>query len=365
MRDFSRPNNFSLGILALLGLILYLSPNGEKFEIFPFRTSRRAALRNLKGDDRVKAVMLFSFPMTGANQVMEYFQEVTGVSGASVFGNFLRLRDGRLVREARKSIPINWEKASGPFLYTLQYDAPQPGQKTLVRSHCGGTCTSCLPRSYIVGRGIFYANCFNSFRYDGRSTTVRTLDKSQWEKSIHLIRNPFDTIAMRFLNELERNPKLADTYSADREGFQLWCEHQDTDARQTDRESRWFTDPDEWGLMTKMICRAETYKFIQFYNNLFYTMNQVGKGIDKNLKIEKALFHYEDFGSPEALTRLMDFTGYPVTREAKKIPFDVNVGLSHYFSETQQEAMKNYINYKATVPTKIALARYLEIGPSM
>lgn len=125
--------------------------------------------------------------------------------------------------------PLYSNSPEGPFL--LNVNKTLPSKYILTKTHCGGRCIKCGPDKYMEDEVSFKSRCAQGSR---KNEAYRDNKETVWydpllaQRSIHLIRDPFDNLVSNYHLERKNWVKgnqswLTEKYSNDAEGFRQWC----------------------------------------------------------------------------------------------------------------------------------------------
>ena len=177
-----------------------------------------------------------------------------------------------------------------------------------VVSHCGGYCSGCNPGRYILRRDDFIATCSATIRFtpdiglDGPILNSGTYENTKYtaaliQKALIVIRNPFHVIQDRFLQyshhyekghtaqrSINDHDEWYTKYQLNINGFHTYCMNEQH--RYVDEEKKWFEFDDLTALTNVTTCHAEFYRWVQWYNLLFDSLDY--------LNIPHEILHYED-----------------------------------------------------------------------
>jgi hypothetical protein len=143
-----------------------------------------------------KVTWLMSFPNSGTSFTGELIKQVTKSRTASNYGNGNYDASGW-------SVPIHKGDYRGPFFVDPPKDngIVYENEFIMTKTHCGGYCQNCHPKSYNMTVASFEQSCLKGNRVwteDGEKVSEKTAyPKDMVKKAIHVIRDPFDNIVSR------------------------------------------------------------------------------------------------------------------------------------------------------------------------
>jgi hypothetical protein len=98
-------------------------------------------------------------------------------------------------------IPVFADQPEGPFWMdpNAHPEYTYPSDYVLVKTHCGGRCTSCPPERYSETMYSFRRKCLLGTRSSQKPDGTKVYEESPYPedrivKAIHVIRNPFGTL---------------------------------------------------------------------------------------------------------------------------------------------------------------------------
>lgn len=288
----------------------------------------------------------FGFPQSGNTYVFHLIHSVTDRATATNYGFSVMDLEGNVHVAIHDSVRVYGD--SGPALYTSKFLEP-PDTRILTWASSDGTCRNCHPRKYMYNYGRFREMCWEgTVMQDGRQVAVK-YNPELVKSAVHLYRDPFDNIVLRFWAEREtmaagNHLTWLQRYPPTHAGFQSWCN--DRDAEWYDVENAWY-GAETMQKAEGVICRQEFYKYIMFHNNIVRTR------LAYNLPT--FVLKYEDFflNYEKTLSNIVSFLGLPMLREPPEK--DVQVGFSErYYTDENREAAKNLMR-------SLALPKVLEV----
>ena len=308
---------------------------------------------------------LMSFPNSGTTYTSLLIHELTHTTTANVYGSiyFTQNRDKKgsfkVIRESKSSLPIYFDRASGPYMLS---DYPLPTRSTLssskksyenhplilTKTHCSGYCHDCTPARYVSTKSQFFQGCRTGLKVtvtdsevqnnaNNPNTNVNNIPPNQEtqrtitketvrhdptlvKKAVHLIRNPFDNVAARFhhawkLGRTEEITNIKDQYAFDTEGFHNYCAF--LDKKYIPREREWYSSQ-TFELAQRIPCHAEFYRYIQWHNLAFETTRET-------MNIPSIVISYEHYKHhlDATIGRLLQFLNLQqLNFEAPKFEFN-------------------------------------------
>lgn len=295
----------------------------------------------------------FGFPQSGNTYVFHILHSVTDKATATNYGFSVMDLEGKVHAAIHDSVRVYGE--SGPALYTSKF-LETPDTRILTWASSDGACRNCHPRKYMYNYGRFRELCWEgTIMKDGNQVAVK-YNPELVKSAVHLYRDPFDNIVLRFW--AEREAKAAgnhiswlERYPPTHTGFQSWCNERD--AEWYDVENAWY-GPETMKLAEGVICRQEFYKYIMFHNNIARTR------LAYNLPT--FVIKYEDFHLEyeKTISNLVAFMGLPLLREPPEK--DVQVGFSdRYFTDEHRAASKKLMRSLALPKVLDVLDQYDEV----
>jgi len=301
---------------------------------------------------RPEVAWLMSFPNSGTSYTLSVVRRSTQTTTATNYGR------EKMYEESSVSYhPLHPE---GPFIHKL--DLKLPSTYILTKTHCGGYCSDCPPRLYIINKEDFQTACLSgkSEDKDGNREAV-SYDIDAIRKAVYLIRNPFDNIVSRFHlihNEKVKKEKSGNDdatkwlkeHPRDEKGFQKWC--QATDKKYEKHEKEAFPQALQY---PGILCQSEIIKYIQWHN--------LAAEILEDNEIPIHLIHYEDYKYhfDDTLEGTLDFLQLSNKGELKDFHLS---DYSIYFSEDEREPSIKLIEELATASTLEKMQRYIKTTSS-
>jgi len=178
------------------------------------------------------------------------------------------------------------------------------------------------------------------------------------QKTVIMVRNPFDTIEERFFYSTR-------TYATDKEwiprfepnprGFHDFCA--EAEEKYDSEEQRWY-QPAVYEASRGVPCHNEFFKLIQWYNYAFQTIEQMG--------LESKLVYYEDLADKDsfasyAVDMLAFFEMTPVVNPTGNQPPLVTQGPTNYLNSEEKSKSKTFIDILAESKTTAALSKYFSL----
>jgi hypothetical protein len=138
-----------------------------------------------------------SFPNSGTSFTSKLIKKVTKSRTASNYGKSNYDASGW-------SVPIHAGDYRGPFFVDppKNHETLYENEFIMTKTHCGGYCQNCRPKSYDMTAESFEASCLKSHRVwieDGKKVYEQIVYPGDFvKKAIHVIRDPFDNIVSRY-----------------------------------------------------------------------------------------------------------------------------------------------------------------------
>lgn len=331
----------------------------------------------VKIDDGPKIAWLMTFPGAGTTYTTFLVKQASNTTSATNYGN-------EYLNENKESVPL-YSDISGPYLWQDEniQGLNVPSTYILTKTHCGGRCQDCPPRSYIEDVDSFMLQCLRapkvisidkelSSTMDSNKRIVRRIavakgvfqslvldsyDTSIVKKMVHVIKNPYDNVISRFHHEYKslglvqsnQKAKVVFGYKHNNEGFQEWCKKQDKKFINAEQEMYGHY----YALTKNVPCHAEFYRYVQWHNLAFELADK--------LNIKSYVFNYEDFKSKqeEIITEILDYLELPIVDNALSnlMPFRLDNFRDHY-SNKQMDAVAIYIRSLSSEKTWSYVCRY-------
>eukprot|EP00586_Coscinodiscus_wailesii_P000217 CAMPEP_0172481524 /NCGR_PEP_ID=MMETSP1066-20121228/7454_1 /TAXON_ID=671091 /ORGANISM="Coscinodiscus wailesii, Strain CCMP2513" /LENGTH=351 /DNA_ID=CAMNT_0013243891 /DNA_START=175 /DNA_END=1230 /DNA_ORIENTATION=+ len=307
---------------------------------------------------------MIGFPWAGQNFVQHAVHEMTRKATAINYGNAFMRSSGEMAINVISSIPLYKDDYSGPFSISAVYKFPEEGY-VLTRSYCAGHCLECLPKDYIIpSKQIFEFQCNAGVRFStelpkGQRETITSYTSDKVKKYVILVRDPFDHIASRYENEIDRHQLydpfgIADQLIPEKIGFEAYCNYVDNklfggNVREIDEE--FFLDEEVYGLSQDVPCYADFYRLVQWYN---YALEMLD---DYDLPTHYVYFENIKKSAKDELYKITEFLELEVVEE----PRSVLAGLlwrGPYYDQVKRAAITEFIKHFATESTWNLLSRY-------
>jgi len=240
----------------------------------------------------------------------------------------------------------------GPFLINSEKDLPP--KYIMTKTHCGGRCNVCGPRSYLETAESFLNMCATGSRIVNASSYQSTTGKYQQitaqipitydpnivSRAIHLVRNPFNNLVSNF--HLERHSKIRkqdtkwlNNYPNDRTGFRRWCHDKEERYKYEERSEMYYhkfslSMHELFGIVP---CHSSFYTYAAWHNHTNTILTTLG--------IPSIILWYEEYETKfdESVKKLSEFLELPI--DAMAHPFEPGKDYVDYFTlEERQNAMK-------------------------
>ena len=295
-------------------------------------------------------VWMFGFPQSGSAYIFHLIHVITKTATATNFGH--SVMDLKGVVHVAKHDSYRVYDGAGPALLSANI-LENPQKRILTWASADGACRNCHPRKYMYNYARFRELCWEgSILENGQQVAVK-YNPEYVKSAVHLFRDPFDNIVLRFWAEREEMQILGHNtwlkrYPSSSDGFQTWCT--DRDAEWYDVEKAWYGE-ETMKLAEGVICRQEFYKYIMFHNNVVRTRQSYNLPTFL-LKYEDLYLEYED-----AIGKLVEFLELPTVRQPP--PRDMEVGFSEpYFTEVNREATNLFMMSLALPKVATVLKEY-------
>lgn len=297
-----------------------------------------------------KYAWLMSFPNSGTSYTMKLVRHVSNRTTATNYRKYPVTNE-----EASDYLPkiITVENGGNnelePFVSNdNSLDLPPSGY-LLTKTHCGGRCSSCAPRTYMESREEFLEHCLelqfevqaaddDDAGTQGQKYSI-AYSPSQIEKAVHLFRSPFDNAISRFhLHRLHETEEWQKNHPKNAEGFQLYCEEMNKlnaeEEKKIDMSFNGATGFEELQVNSDIVpCRAEFHRYISWHENVL-------KITSMELSIPTHIVYYEDYRDDfeTAITDLLNFLELPRLKDTTP-PFHISDYSDHFTEEQRSEAI--------------------------
>jgi hypothetical protein len=264
---------FLLTIAALLSILTFhinvcqeVESSTSDHVIYEINHQKNTAFEGFPNDpnplmDSPKVAWLMSFPNSGTSFTMELVGQASNRSTATNYGLECDFdRNG-------ENVPLYVNSPNGP--YVAHPDKGLPDHYILTKTHCGGRCADCGPKSYLETKESFVDMCGK-----GAHVSISNMakvhvkyDPTLAQRAIHLVRNPFNNIVSNF--HLERHTKAKKgkgdwlkRYPNNSSGFRKWCS--DIDQKYAKEEASVRLIPDSIiHMFDGLPCHKAFYAFAQ------------------------------------------------------------------------------------------------------
>mmetsp|Transcript_7891 Transcript_7891/g.12338 ORF Transcript_7891/g.12338 Transcript_7891/m.12338 type:complete len:382 (+) Transcript_7891:246-1391(+) len=309
-------------------------------------------------DEGLGIAWLMSFPNSGTSFTSKLVRHVTALSTATNYGE--ESEGGLGIFDSNK--PPFWLDPHSISSYS------RPTKLVLTKTHCGGRCELCGPKTYIESPHSFLMQCLsgrgiNDLNATKHVSNVMGYEKSLVRKAVHLIRSPFDNIVSRFHLEIhtskkekarnhQRNLGSMLNYTEDSVGFRSFCAMLDQTYHNEEKHSRWIDDR-AMSVMKDVPCRADIVRYVQWHNLAFV--------VTRDLGIPTMELHYEDYQTEfeEIVEQLVKFLETDVNGEV----IDFVIGKSYakdYFTPKERLAIRDGVEQLAMQETWDNIHHYFE-----
>lgn len=293
---------------------------------------------------------LFGFPQSGSAYLLHLVHVVSHRATATNYGH--NVMDLKGVVHIAKHDSVRAYGTAGPALLTSGVLDP-PNKRMLTWASADGACRNCHPRKYMYNYARFREMCWEGSIMSGGSQIPAKYDPDYVKSAVHLYRDPFDNILLRFWTEreemtIQNHETWLNRYPPSHEGFQQWCS--DRDAEWYDVEKAWYGE-ETMNLAEGVICRQEFYKYVMYHNNVYRTRHAYS--------LPTLVLKYEDLYTDYEGTigKLVNFLDLPVHRQPPLK--DVQIGFSKsYYTNNQREAAHRLMKSLALPKVGLILDEY-------
>lgn len=327
----------------------------DSFEVTPHASDREIARFLSNFDMEIPGVTpslvwMFGFPQSGAAYIFHLIHVITKTATATNFGH--SVMDLKGIVHVAKHDSYRVYGTGGPALLSANI-LDVPDKRILTWASADGACRNCHPRKYMYNYARFRELCWEGSILDNGQQVAVKYNPEYVKSAVHLFRDPFDNIVLRFWAEREEMQILGHNtwlkrYPSSSDGFQTWCN--DRDAEWYDVEKAWYGE-DTMKMAEGVICRQEFYKYIMFHNNVVRTR--------QTYNLPTFLLKYEDLylDYEETIGKLIEFLDLPTVRDPP--PRDMEVGFSApYFTEENREATNLFMMSLALPKVASILKQY-------
>jgi hypothetical protein len=264
----------------------------------------------------------------------------------------------------------------GPFLHRPAMKLPPT--HILTKTHCGGYCDDCPPKSYVFDKhGVdrFYQACRTGHVSNTRGKLI-VIPYPTWElieKAIHLIRDPFDNIVARWhLAMKNRMPEnglskrknvvvpeewLSMANPRSPEGFRAWCRFVDRRdevrlVKSSSRTKKPWIDTSIRQQMKGVPCAAEWFRYTQWHN--------LAAAMVTEQNIPTHLLYYESYSTQynQTVQGILDFLQLPWVRSP--VPFVPGKTYHDYYTPSEALAAMQLVKSLATSETWELVRHYFD-----
>jgi len=290
--------------------------------------------------DGLRVALFLTFPNSGTSYTLSNTRQSTLTSHAT---NYC---DGGGDR-----YPVFTDADYGPIYEGHFYKYAFPKKYILTKTHCTGRCTMCGPDEYVIHDDkTFREGCLvvSDCRPGHEEHPPITLAQyaayeSLIEKTVHIVRNPFDNIIARFHLTLKSKHI---NYANNMTGFISYCEHQNKSYEKKNRE--FFGDKfDKY--VKRIPCYADFYRYIQWHN---YAIRAIQYWNKPSLS-----FYYEDYETKYNKTVMSLANHLEQDWISNGKPYHASV-YSNYYTDEQVKAVKEMVSDYASNDTMHQLERY-------
>lgn len=224
----------------------------------------------------------------------------------------------------------------------------------LTKTHCGGYCHRCKnPLEWLETPHSFLTHCASVKTESATVVNVYDYEKLV-DRTVHLMRNPFDNMVARFHFGAHKAAKqnkteLVKRYPFNVDGFRNFCKDH-TYEFEEQREKR--VDQQVLRMIQHVPCHLDLFRYIQWHNLAFLVSKEL-------LQVPTHVLHYEDYNTDlnGTLESLLGFLDLP---NVGSIP-SFQVGKSYgdeYFTPQERLAVRNATKKLASPLTWENLQRY-------
>lgn len=345
---------------------------------------------------------LASFPNSGTSFTMGLVARATNTTFATNYGIEANFGDRTV-----PSLPIYDRHPEGPFMpdpVTSYHHRKLPyGKYVMTKTHCGGYCVNCAPRTYAYGYSdeeekqetalppalAFLGDCASGQAVDDRGNLVDvSYPPERVARVIHLIRNPMHNMIARF--HLERKHHGDANTTADRvwldehpdnqEGMSKFCRAQnerrwedetnflessffqppaDNDKTSTTSfarrnggsesptDARFPQDFEAWKeLVATVPCRGDLFRYVQWHNLLHQSLDYLP------YKLPVLTLYYEGYESPtyqataDSILDFLELQAVPGDERGniKWSEFHSRSDYDDFFSPQQKNAIREFLH---------------------
>jgi len=371
MVNVSKKKFVSTAVAAVFGATFVLRYNlnvNRRSLLGDFARQSRMLQRSIDEQDPQAPYVawIMSFPCSGSDFIIDAIQKLTGRTTATNYGHIVEEASLTNRRNFYASEPVFHDRVNGPFIFSNYI--PLPSQTAIpTLTYCGGYCARCYPGRYVMKRDAFIAKCLTGTRFnpsDANSgdngfgwTDEVQYDGALVKKAVHVVRDPFDIVQMRFLyysNVYTGELDWSQRYDQNRNGFMAYCN--DLSVSQRTYEEDWY-DPKIFEASFGFPCYAEFYKLIQWHNLACETTKYMFTG-EENVKV----LYYEDFYNnfeQGALELLSFYDMTHIVDIAENKPLQRSSSPGSLFTYYERVRAKEYMTLMASPCTQNILSRYL------
>mmetsp|Transcript_30147 Transcript_30147/g.36844 ORF Transcript_30147/g.36844 Transcript_30147/m.36844 type:complete len:786 (-) Transcript_30147:57-2414(-) len=290
---------------------------------------------------------LMSFPDSGTGYITRVVQ---GLSQTCMATNY-----GPELGQSYASLPSISRSESGPYRYN---DRPFPPRFILTKTFCMGFCLSC-EAMFSQTSVDFYRGCSLGNRIlDGIKPNMIRYNEADGKRVVHLFRDPFDNIVLRFQLESQKyqnNPGGYDmstngeiwNFQFNPEGFKRWCQDVDAVAREMEPLLK---DPIIANLVENVPCYGQFYQYVHWHNKAFDVVAEY--------RVPHVIVHYDEFqvDMEGAINKLFNFLELPISGS---IPPFQEEHFQEFYTMEERTAISSYLKVLASQPTWLQLKGYM------
>eukprot|EP00978_Attheya_sp_CCMP212_P030952 scaffold115559_cov56-Attheya_sp.AAC.3 len=285
-------------------------------------------------------VWLMAFPKSGTRYTLQLIRSTSKVSGSTNYGG-----------ETKKQLTsIYQESSSGPFwIPDRGFDRPTNGS-VMTKTHCGSSSLSSPTGVSILTQAEFLKEC-RRYEYESLSKNDMYYDMDLIKKLVHLIRDPFDTIASHFRHARKMK---GSTYEDNLQGFRNHCSDK-VDSFSNDRDLAYILGDKIWSVIKGVPCRVSFLRYIVWHNHAFQVANET--------KMPSLIIYFERYDTHwnETATELLDFLERPMKGNVPA-KFIGRETYRHFYEVGDVDAVRTVYNALATEETWLSIQHYFEVG---
>jgi len=226
-------------------------------------------------------------------------------------------------------------------------------------------CTNCPPEKYGESTYSFRRRCLTSKwmavdeNTGNKERVFGEYPSHRIAKAVHLIRDPFDNVVSRYLQELQMPTKNrgssvveASQFDKSREGFRSYCAAVEEQHMVSERRVAFLED----GILESfkgIPCHEDLVRWIEWHNLAFSTA--------ADLELDEYVLQYESFSMhfDATVTELLDFL--ELEQKAEPTRFEAEAGGSYdYYTPEEREKVKRAFEIMASPKTWRHIQHYFD-----